>query len=111
MHSDPKRYEHDGLDEDTDFEDEYEADDSDYIVDDEDEDENAIWDDAEEDAADEDDTDDPPEKKRRKRKKKDIFADSDTDADEGAIWMLQRNNRQQNFQPLYAARRSPKNLW
>ena len=82
MYSDPKRYEHDGLDEDTDFEDEYEANDSDYIVDDEDEDENALWDDAEEDAADEDDTDDPPEKKRRKRKKKDIFADSDTDADD-----------------------------
>ena len=72
---DPKRYENDGLyDEDTDYEDEYEADDSDYIVDDEDEDENALWDDAEEDA------DEPPEKKRRKQNKKDIFADSDTDA-------------------------------
>jgi len=82
VYSDPKRYEHDGLDEDTDFEDEYEANDSDYIVDDEDEDENALWGDAEEDAADEEDTDDPPEKKRRKRKKKDIFADSDTDADD-----------------------------
>ena len=82
VYDDPKRYENDGLDEDTDFEDEYEADDFDYIVDDEDEDENAIWDDAEEDAADEDDTDDPPEKKRRKRKKKDIFADSDTDAED-----------------------------
>jgi len=82
VYDDPKRYENDALyeDEDTDYEDEYEADDSDYIVDDEDEeDENALWDDAEEDAADKDDTDDPPEKKRRKRKKKDIFADTDTD--------------------------------
>ena len=82
MYDDPKRYENDGLyeDEDTDYENEYEADDSDYIVDDEDEeDENALWDDAEEDSADKDDTDDPPEKKRRKRKKKDIFADADAD--------------------------------
>ena len=83
MYGDPKRYENDGLyDEDTDYEDEYEADDSDYIVDDEDEeDENALWDDAEEDAADKDDTDEPPEKKRRKRKKN-FFADSDTDAED-----------------------------
>lgn len=83
MYGDPKRYEKDGLyDEDTDYEDEYEADDSDYIVDDEDEeDENALWDDAEEDAADKDDTDEPPEKKRRKRKKN-FFADSDTDAED-----------------------------
>ena len=81
MYDVPKRYENDGLyeDEDTDYEDEYEADDSDYIVDDDDEDEedeNALWDDAEEDA------DEPPEKKRRKRKKKSVFVDSDTDADE-----------------------------
>ena len=86
MYDDPKRYENDGLyedeDEDTEYEDEYEADDSDYIVDDEEEDENALWDDAEEDTTDDDDTDDPPEKKRRKRKKKDIFADSDTDAED-----------------------------
>ena len=83
MYDDPKRYANGGLyDEDTDYEDEYEADDSDYIVDDEDEeDENALWDDAEEDAADKDDTDEPPEKKRRKRKKKDLFADNDTDAE------------------------------
>lgn len=82
MYDDPKRYENDGLYEDTEYEDEYEADDSDYIVDDDDEDEedeNALWDDAEGDAVDDDDTDDPPEKKRRKRKKKDIFADTDTD--------------------------------
>ena len=82
MYDDPKRYENDGLyDEDTDYEDEYEADDSDYIVDDEDEDENALWDDAEEDAADKDDTEDPPENRRKKRKKKDLFADNDTDAE------------------------------
>lgn len=80
MYGDPKRYENDGLyEEDTDYEDEYEADDSDYIVDDEDEDETALWDDAEDDASDDDDTDDPPEKKRRI---KDIFADSDTDAED-----------------------------
>lgn len=41
MYDDHKRYENDGLyNEDTDYEDEYDADDSDYIVDDEDEDEN-----------------------------------------------------------------------
>ena len=77
MYDDPKQYENDGL-----YEDEYEADDSDYIVDDDDEDETALWDVAEEDTTDDDDTDDPPEKKRRKRKKKDIFADSDTDAED-----------------------------
>ena len=45
MFDDPERYEHDGFyEEDTDYEDEYEADDSDYIVDDE-ENENALWDD------------------------------------------------------------------
>lgn len=84
MYDDPKRYNNDGLyeDEDTDYEDEYEADDSDYIVDDEDEDENALWDDAEDDTYDTDDTEDPLEKKRRNRKKKDIFADSDTDAED-----------------------------
>ena len=82
MYDDPKRYENDGLyDEDTDYEDEYDADEPDYIVDDEDEDENALWDDAE-DAADNDDTEDPPEKKRRKRKKKDVFSDSNTDAED-----------------------------
>ena len=88
MFDDPERYENDGLfDEDTDYEDiEYEADNSDYIVDDEDEeDENALWDDADEDAADKDDADEPPEKKRRKRKKKVLFTDSDTDAVNGCI--------------------------
>jgi len=96
VYDNPKRYENDGLydDEDTDYEDEYEADDSDYIVDDEDEDdENALWDDAEDDAADKDDTEDPPEKKRRKRKKKDIFADSDTDADEAEAEEYEKTRR------------------
>jgi len=96
VYDNPKRYENDGLydDEDTDYEDEYEADDSDYIVDGEDEDdENALWDDAEEDAADKDDTEDPPEKKRRKRKKKDIFADSDTDADEAEAEEYEKTRR------------------
>ena len=75
MYDDPMRYENDGLyDEDTDYE--YEADDSNFIVDDDNEDENALWDDAEEDAV------EPLEKKRRMRKKRDIFADSDTDADD-----------------------------
>lgn len=88
MYDDSKRYENDGLyDEDTDYEDEYgyeyEAVDSDYIVDDEDEDENALWDDTEEDAADKDDSDEPPEKKRRKRKKEAAFTDvEDAEAEE-----------------------------
>ena len=95
MYDDPKRYEDDGLyDEDTDYEDEYEADDSDYIVDDEDEeDENALWDDADEDAADKDDADEPPEKKRRKRKKKDVFADSDTDAEDAEAEEYEKTRR------------------
>jgi len=95
VYDDPKRYENDGLyeDEDTEYEDEYEADDSDYIVDDEDEDENALWDDAEEDTSDDEDTDDPPEKKRRKRKKKDIFADSDTDAEDAEAEEYEKTRR------------------
>ena len=95
MYDNPKRYENDGLyeDEDTEYEDEYEADDSDYIVDDEDEDENALWDDAEEDTSDDDNTDDPPEKKRRKRKKKDIFADSDTDAEDAEAEEYEKTRR------------------
>ena len=76
MFDDPERYEHDGFyEEDTDYEDTYETDDSDYIVDDE-EDENALWDDEEEAA------DDLPEKKRRKRKKQVVLADNDTDTEE-----------------------------
>lgn len=37
--------------------------------------------------------------------------DDAPDADEGAIWMLQRTGRQQHFRPLYATRRSPRNVW
>ena len=56
MYDDPKRYENDGLfDEDTDYEDEYEADDSDYIVDDEDEDDFDAFEDDFDDYDDEDD--------------------------------------------------------
>ena len=62
MFDDPERYEHDGFyEEDTDYEDEYETDDSDYIVDDE-EDENTLWDDEEEAA------DDLPKKKNSSSK-------------------------------------------
>lgn len=81
MNNDPKRYnEYDIHEEETDFDDEYEADDSDYIVADEDEeDENALWDDEEDTADQDDDTDEPPKKKRRKRKEKTVFAEIDTD--------------------------------
>lgn len=81
MNNDPKRYnEDDTYEEDTDFEDEYETDDSDYIVSDEDEeDENALWNDEEDSAVEDDDTDEPPQKKRRKRKEKTVFAEEDTD--------------------------------
>ena len=73
MFDDPERYEHDGFyEEDPDYEDEYEADDSDYIVDDE-ENENALWDDEEEAA------DDLPEKKRKNQV---VLADNDTDTEE-----------------------------
>ena len=76
MFDDPERYEHDGFyEEDTDYEDEYEADDSDYIVDDE-EDENALWDDEEEAA------DDLPEEKRRKQV---VLTDNDTDTEEAEL--------------------------
>lgn len=37
--------------------------------------------------------------------------DDAPDADEGAIWMLQRSRRTQEFKPLYTPRRNPKNLW
>lgn len=37
--------------------------------------------------------------------------DDAPDADEGAIWMLQRTNRQTHFQPKYAPRQSPRNIW
>ena len=80
MNNDPKRYYEDDIyEEDTDFEDEYEADDYDYIVDDEDEDENALWDDEEDTADKDDDSDEPPKKKRRKQKDKTVFAEVDAD--------------------------------
>lgn len=66
MYEDPKRYENDSLyDEDTDYEDEYDTDSSDYIDEDE-EDENALWDD-EEDTNDEADPNESPRKKRREQ--------------------------------------------
>jgi phage terminase large subunit-like protein len=37
--------------------------------------------------------------------------DDAPDADEGAIWFLQRNTRQEQFQPVAIPRRSPKNIW
>lgn len=37
--------------------------------------------------------------------------DDAPDADEGAIWFLQRNTRQEMFKPVSIPRRSPKNIW
>lgn len=37
--------------------------------------------------------------------------DDAPDADEGAIWMLQRNSRQTEFKPRFGKRPSPKNKW
>ena len=37
--------------------------------------------------------------------------DDAPDADEGAIWYLQRNSRQEIFKPVAIPRRSPKNIW
>ena len=37
--------------------------------------------------------------------------DDAPDADEGAIWFLQRNTRQEIFKPVAIPRRSPKNMW
>lgn len=65
--------------EETDFEDAYDTDDSDYIFDDENEDENALWNDEEAPTEVDDDTDEPPIKNRRKRNKKNVFADMDAD--------------------------------
>ncbi len=77
MNNDPKRYD-DLYEEDTEYEDGYDTNDYDYIVDDEDEDENALWDDEEVSADTDDDSDEPPRKKRRKRKET-VYADVDTD--------------------------------
>ena len=76
MNNDPKRYD-DLYEEDTEYEDGYDTNDYDYIVDDEDEDENALWDDEEASADTDDDSDEPPRKKRRKRKET-VYADVDT---------------------------------
>ena len=77
MNNDPKRYD-DLYEEDTEYEDGYDTNDYDYIVDDEDDDENALWDDEEASADTDDDSDEPPRKKRRKRKET-VYADVDTD--------------------------------
>lgn len=37
--------------------------------------------------------------------------DDAPDADEGAIWFLQRNTRQETFKPVSVPRRRPKNSW
>ncbi len=37
--------------------------------------------------------------------------DDAPDADEGAIWMLQRSARQQTFKPVSVSRPRPKNIW
>ena len=37
--------------------------------------------------------------------------DDAPDADEGAIWILQRCSRQEVFKPVVVERRSPKNMW
>ena len=91
MFDDPERYEHDGFYEDSDYEDEYEVDDSDYIAVDE-ENENALWDDEEEAA------DDLPKKKRRKRKNQVFLADNDTDTEETelseqAMWQIAKEEQ------------------
>ena len=91
MFDDPERYEHDGFYEDSDYEDEYEADDSDYIAVDE-ENENVLWDDEEEAA------DNLPEKKRRKWKNQVVLADNDTDTEETelseqAMWQIAKEEQ------------------
>jgi hypothetical protein len=89
---DSERYEHDGFyEKDYDYENEYETNDSDYIVDDE-EYENAFWGDEEEPA------DDFPEKKRRRRKNQVVLADNDTDTEETelseqAIWQIAKEEQ------------------
>ena len=104
MFDDPERYEHDGFyEEDTDYEDEYEADDSDYIVDDE-ENENALWDDEEEEPA-----DDLPEKKRKNQV---VLADNDTDTEETelseqAMCQIAKSNENCGQKPLHDWRIPP----
>lgn len=76
MNDEPERYNEDDI-----YEDEYDMDDLDCIVNNEDEDENALWDD-EEDTA---DTDELSEKPKRTRKKKSSFDDSYTDEAESDL--------------------------
>jgi hypothetical protein len=37
--------------------------------------------------------------------------DDAPDADEGAIWVIQRNSRQETIQPVFGKRPKPKNSW
>ena len=37
--------------------------------------------------------------------------DDAPDADEGAIWILQRNTRQESFKPVFGKRPTAKNIW
>ena len=37
--------------------------------------------------------------------------DDAPDADEGAIWLLQRNSRQESAQPIIARRPTARNAW
>lgn len=37
--------------------------------------------------------------------------DDAPDADEGAIWLLQRNTRQEKFEPVFSKRPTAKNIW
>ena len=37
--------------------------------------------------------------------------DDAPDADEGAIWLLQRNSRQESVQPIIARRPTARNAW
>ena len=94
MYDDSKRYANNEVDnEDNDYEDEYDADNPDYIIDDEEEDENALWEEAEDETTDKNDTDEPPEKKRRKRKKRSLFADSTTDFDDAEAEEYEKTQR------------------
>ncbi len=94
MYDDSKRYEDDVLyeNEELDTEDEYEADDFDYIVNDEDENENALWDD-EEDKTDNTDENNADEPSRKKRKKKAVFSDSDIDSDDAELDEYEKTRR------------------
>ena len=92
MYDEPKRYENDNLyDEDTDYEDEYDTDSSDYIYEDE-EDENALWDD-EEDTTDEADPNESPRKKRREQVTFSSIEDEEAEEQEQAQRRLAKEQR------------------